>query len=249
MISFMSTLLMNLLGCIGAAACVLLGICMMARKDKNNTVKRQIYRLGYKIKEIVYSCAVSSYMDVARMRPDARYRLALIPKKALVLDLDAALLKVVGIGELEDGPHYDVKIDLPNGLEMFICKRPNLEYFLTTVSQWYDLVVFTAFNNFVADPMLDYLDAGRNILNRRLYSHDCGKLYGFRAKFLSLVGRDLSSVVILDHSNVECSWIKQNIIHIREHVIDEWDTTLYDLLPVLDALRFVMNVRSVVLPK
>ncbi|SPP88790.1 blast:CTD nuclear envelope phosphatase 1 homolog [Drosophila guanche] len=187
----------------------------MARKDKNNIVKRQIYRMGYKIKELVYSCAVSNYMDVARMRPYVMYRLALIPKKALVFDLDATLVKVVGIGQLEEGSHYDFKVDLPNGLEIFIFKRPHLDNFLATASRWFDLIVFTAFNNYVADPILDYLDAGRKILNRRLYSHDCGKLYGFRAKFVSLVGRDLSSV---DYDGTMLIYNRPFVDHFLEEV-------------------------------
>ena len=37
------------------------------------------------------------------------------------------------------------------------------------VSQWYTLVIFTASMQEYADPVIDWLDAGRGILGRRLF--------------------------------------------------------------------------------
>ena len=52
---------------------------------------------------------------------------------------------------------------------MLVYKRPGVDKFLDAVSQWYNLVVYTAGFEEYATPILDYLDNGRNILNTRFF--------------------------------------------------------------------------------
>lgn len=50
-----------------------------------------------------------------------------------------------------------------------VYKRPFVDFFLRTVSGWYTLVIFTASMKEYADPVIDWLDAGRGILAQRLF--------------------------------------------------------------------------------
>ena len=52
---------------------------------------------------------------------------------------------------------------------MRVYKRPGVDKFLDTVSQWYNLVLYTAGFEYYATPIIDYLDNGRNILSRRFF--------------------------------------------------------------------------------
>lgn len=63
-------------------------------------------------------------------------------------------------------PQVSVVIDR-HPVRFFVHKRPHVDFFLDIVSQWYDLVVFTASMEIYGAAVADKLDNGRNILNRR----------------------------------------------------------------------------------
>lgn len=68
---------------------------------------------------------------------------------------------------------------------------------------------------------------------------------GVFVKNLSLVDGDLSRVILLDNSPASFLMHPDNAILIETWTDDCKDATLLDLLPFLDALRFVDDVRSI----
>lgn len=68
------------------------------------------------------------------------------------------------------------------------------------VSQWYDLVVFTASMEIYGAAVADKLDGGRGILRRRYYRQHCTLDYGSYTKDLAAICPDLASIFILDNS-------------------------------------------------
>jgi len=54
-------------------------------------------------------------------------------------------------------------------VRFYVYKRPHVDYFLNVVSQWYELVVFTASMEIYGAAVADKLDNNRRILNRRFY--------------------------------------------------------------------------------
>lgn len=68
------------------------------------------------------------------------------------------------------------------------------------MSQWYELVVFTASMEIYGTAVADRLDNGRGILRRRYFRQHCTLDYGSYTKDLSAISNDLSSVFILDNS-------------------------------------------------
>ena len=134
-----------------------------------------------------------------------------------------------------------------------------MDKFLSVVSRWFDLVIFTAALRPYANAVVEKLDAGRGLfpIGRRFYRRDCvfyggvgrnnGGVYGggCYVKDVSRVTSDLDRVAIIDNSPAAYRDFTANGIPIKTWKDDPEDTELLQLLPFLDALRFVADVRSI----
>jgi len=183
--------------------------------------------------------------------------------KTLVLDLDETLIHstsrpmtghgtggtgLLGLGGRRNkGAGHMVEVVLGGRSTLYhVYKRPFVDYFLRKVSGWYTLVIFTASMQEYADPVIDWLDAGRGILTRRFFRESCTQLpSGSYTKDLSLVEQDLSRVCLIDNSPISYNVNQANGIPIEGWTHDLSDEALLDLLPVLDSLRFTSDVRRV----
>jgi len=130
-------------------------------------------------------------------------------------------------------------------VRFYVYKRPHVDYFLNIVSQWFDLVVFTASMEIYGAAVADKLDNNRGILNRRYYRQHCTFEIGSYTKDLSAICSDSSKIFILDNSPGAYRSFPDNAIPIKSWFSDSSDTALLNLLPFLDALRFCGDVRSV----
>ncbi|TFK43581.1 HAD-like domain-containing protein [Crucibulum laeve] len=185
--------------------------------------------------------------------------------KTLVLDLDETLIHstsrpiasaggsgsgLFGLGPLSrrnKGAGHMVEVVLGGRSTLYhVYKRPFVDFFLRTVSGWYTLVIFTASMQEYADPVIDWLDAGRGILVHRLFRDSCTQLpNGSYTKDLSVIEADLSRVCLVDNSPISYKVNEANGIPIEGWTHDPSDEALLDLLPVLDSLRFTSDVRRV----
>ncbi|CAL1701065.1 unnamed protein product [Somion occarium] len=184
-------------------------------------------------------------------------------QKTLVLDLDetlihstsrpmdshhgGGLLNTFGFGRRNKGAGHTVEVVLGGRSTIYhVYKRPFVDYFLRKVSAWYTLVIFTASMQEYAEPVIDWLDAGRGILTRRFFRESCTQLpNGSYTKDLTVVEQDLSLVCLVDNSPVCYVANEANGIPIEGWTHDPHDEALLDLLPVLDSLRFTSDVRRV----
>ncbi|XP_053285412.1 CTD nuclear envelope phosphatase 1A-like [Pleuronectes platessa] len=130
-------------------------------------------------------------------------------------------------------------------VRFFVHKRPHVDFFLEVVSQWYELVVFTASMEIYGSAVADNLDNNRSFLKRRYYRQHCTLDLGSYIKDLSVVHNDPSSIVILDNSPAAYRSHPDNAIPIKSWFSDPSDRALLNLLPMLDALRFTADVRSI----
>ncbi|QQP52825.1 Serine/threonine-protein phosphatase dullard-A, partial [Caligus rogercresseyi] len=115
--------------------------------------------------------------------------------------------------------------------------RPHVDLFLSVVSQWFELVVFTASMEVYGTAVADKLESRSGILKRRYYRQHCTLINGSYRKDISLVSKDLSSIFILDNSPGAYRSFPRNAVPIQYG--------LTHLLPLFDALRFVSDVRSI----
>jgi CTD nuclear envelope phosphatase 1 len=144
----------------------------------------------------------------------------------------------------------------------YVHKRPHCDEFLRKVCQWYKLVVFTASVQEYADPVVDWLEQERKFFQGRYYRQHCTFRNGAYIKDLSSIEPDLSRVAILDNSPMSyifhegmiygisgwsnCGLTRDadNAIPIEGWINDPTDNDLMHLIPVLEALQYVTDVRA-----
>ncbi|KAL7982981.1 hypothetical protein Chor_013587 [Crotalus horridus] len=184
--------------------------------------------------------------DILPLSRVSRERLSKYCSPILVLDLDETLIHSHHDGVLRPTvrpgtpPDFILKVVIDkHPVRFFVHKRPHVDFFLEVVSQWYELVVFTASMEIYGSAVADKLDNNRSILRRRYYRQHCTLELGSYIKDLSVVHTDLSSIAPFLFSPAD------NAIPIKSWFSDPSDTALLNLLPMLDALRFTADVRSV----
>ncbi|KAK0395763.1 hypothetical protein QR680_001416 [Steinernema hermaphroditum] len=191
------------------------------------------------------------YEDIP-LSPLTAQRLVIVRRKILVLDLDETLIHSHHDGVVRPmvqpgtPPDFVLRVHIDNHpVRFFVHCRPHVDYFLSVVSQWFDLVVFTASMEIYGTSVADKLDKGRGLLARRYFRQHCTMDYSGYTKDLSAIHSDLSSIFILDNSPAAYRNFRQNAIPIKSWFSDPTDTCLLNLLPFLDALRFTNDVRSI----
>ncbi|KAH8354881.1 hypothetical protein KR093_000331, partial [Drosophila rubida] len=226
--------------------------------DLGDYVRQFIAFLASKFR-LMFHSEVFVYRE-APLSKESQQQLELVERKTLILDLDETLVHscymdpetqtVVGCSFVPTSakPDYVMNIQILsdlNPIQFQVYKRPHVDYFLDYVGKWYDLVIYTASMEAYASLVVDKLDAGRGILQRRFYRQHCISSTNFISKNLHIVNRDLSKVLIIDNSPGAYRDFPQNALPIKTYIYDPKDEELLNLLPFLDALRFTNDVRSI----
>ncbi|ORX59458.1 hypothetical protein DM01DRAFT_1365978 [Hesseltinella vesiculosa] len=181
-----------------------------------------------------------------------------IPHNTMVFDRDSTivyetLIHSVRLGspEANDTVHPAIKrkkIEVQydkQSLLYEVYKRPHVDFFLKTISQWYKVVIFTASMSEYADPVIDWLDQDQTMVSQRYFRQSCVAKDGNYLKDICLAETDLSKVCLVDNSPVAYDLYKENGIPIPTWISSANDNSLLDLLPLLDALRFTSDVRNI----
>jgi TFIIF-interacting CTD phosphatase-like protein len=107
----------------------------------------------------------------ARPRPTGR------STKVLALDLDDTLVcSAQSANYYGTAPDFCEAIPTTNGAELFFFwERPHVDVFLRCVSQWYNLVVFTASSMNYANVLVARINrvVGRRVVKRKFFRGDC----------------------------------------------------------------------------
>ena len=141
-------------------------------------------------------------------------------KYTLVLDLDETLIHFKG------HPNDD-----SSGILQF---RPFLSEFLTSISKFYELIIFTAATQDYADPIINAIEQKGTKFDYRLYRIHTVIMNNDFVKDLSRLGRDMSRIIIVDNMEQNYKFQPDNGITIRPFWgKDTNDMALYDLLTIL----------------
>lgn len=189
------------------------------------------------------------YLNIP-LSPLTETRINSVRRKIMVLDLDETLIHSHHDGSFNEftpltPPDFIVRVKIEmKPVRFFVHKRPHVDYFLSVVSQWYELVIFTASMEMYGMAVANRLENNRNIFQRRYFRQHCTMNFNGYTKDLSTVCQDMSSIFILDNSPAAYRDNPDNAIPVKSWFNDPHDTALLDLLPMLDALRFTNDVRS-----
>jgi CTD small phosphatase-like protein 2 len=115
-------------------------------------------------------------------------------KLSLVLDLDETLMSFIYINNYQK--------------EGILRLRPFIYNFLNLVKEYYEIIIFTAATQIYADPILDVIENNRGkYFNYRLYRNHCSIVNNNIVKDISLIGRNITKIIIVD--NMQQNFILQ----------------------------------------
>ena len=119
--------------------------------------------------------------------------------------------------------------------------RKGAKEFLTEVSKYFVVGIFTASVKAYADAILDYLDPNKNLIQFRLYRNNCinvnNKIF---VKDLRIIkGIDIKDIILLDNSIYSFSAQINNGILVNSFFNDKNDIELYNVLEYL--LNFLVK--------
>eukprot|EP00884_Botryococcus_braunii_P003835 jgi/Botrbrau1/13452/Bobra.0082s0055.1 len=177
-------------------------------------------------------------------------------RKTLVLDLDCTVIYSTKVSDLppddqtpDPGTFY---MTCPDRTHFHTRTRPHVEEFLKRASVNYQIVIFTAASEAYAKLVCAYLDPEGSMIAHRLTWNECvtvtlsnGK--SLHVKDLSILGRDLSSVVMVDDLPTNFVYHFNNGITVKPWKgKDGEDRELLALATFLENLAQEQDVRPVI---
>jgi len=165
------------------------------------------------------------------------------PKVSLVLDLDETL--VHSSTTAMANPDFVFPVQLRDDrCQVHVRMRPHCMEFLEQMSRIFEVTVFTASQKVYAEELLDQIDPTGSLIHHRLYRDSCVVVEGNYLKDLSVMNRDLNSIVIVDNSPVSFSYQLENGVPIESWFSVQDDDALLRLVPFLRRVAQADDVRS-----
>jgi len=163
-------------------------------------------------------------------------------KITLLLDLDETLVHSSFV--FSENADYAIPLEIDGQMtNVYVKKRPYVDYFLREVGKHFEVVIFTASLPLYADPLLDKLDKHKVIV-KRLYREHCVFTSGLFVKDMTLLGRDITKVILIDNAPYTYAFQPENALPCTSWISDETDDELNDILHILEMVKSVPDVRN-----
>ena len=125
---------------------------------------------------------------------------------------------------------------------VYVLKRPFVDYFLRTLAPYYELSIFTASLSKYADPVIDHLDPTHTLITHRLFRQHCLLHRGSYIKDLGQLGRPLHKTIIVDNSPQSYMFHPWNAVGVQSWFDDPRDAELKVLVDVLVHMRKLFDL-------
>lgn len=123
-----------------------------------------------------------------------------------------------------------------------IHQRAGAQKFLVEMAKLFEIIIFTSGIETYASPIIDRLDP-QGVIAHRLYRPATSIIKGLHVKNLARLARPLQRVVILDNSPESYILQPENAIPMKPYFGDESDAFLLNLIPVLESIHGLSDVR------
>ncbi|CAG9767387.1 unnamed protein product [Ceutorhynchus assimilis] len=114
-------------------------------------------------------------------------------------------------------------------------KRPLLDYFLESLKDQYEIVVYTAEQGMTVFPLIEAIDP-KNIIAYKLVRDATHFTGGNHVKSLDRLNRDLTKVICIDWNGNNVKFNPENLFNIKRWNGSDDDTSLFDLVSFLKAI-------------
>ncbi|XP_073402730.1 CTD small phosphatase-like protein 2-A isoform X5 [Dendrobates tinctorius] len=126
---------------------------------------------------------------------------------------------------------------------VYLKLRPHVREFLETICKLYEIFVFTRAKKSYAENILEVLDPQKKLIRHRLYQEHCVCVSGRYVKDLNVLDRDLAKTVALDTLTYTLPFHLTNRVPVRRWSGNQSDNELLTLLPVLEQMTHMEDVR------
>ena len=167
-------------------------------------------------------------------------------KKILVLDLDETLVHSSIHNPFPNKRNIIFNMYINNiKYKIYVIIRPFFEKFLYEMSLCYNLYIFTSSAPKYSESIIKFLDINKVIL--QVLNRDyCRNINGIFLKDLSIFNKNFKDIIIVDNNPVSYSINKNNGIPIPTWIDDPNDNELLKLIPILQYLSTVNDVRPII---
>lgn len=139
---------------------------------------------------------------------------------------------------------FNINVDGKNHT-IYALKRPYVDEFLSEISPYYEIIIFTASISQYASPLIDLVDKNKKTSGRMFREH-CLFNHGLYLKDLKSIGKNLKDMIIIDNNPVSYILNQDNGIPILTWYEDLNDKELINLIPLLKYLSTVDDVRPII---
>jgi Dullard-like phosphatase family protein len=162
----------------------------------------------------------------------------------LLLDLDETLVHA----SASPVPHdVSFTVEMENqSIRIYVKHRPYMIEFLRAAASLFEVGVFTASLSKYADQVLDNIDPHRELITHRLFREHCTQVDGSYVKDLSILGRPMHSIAIVDNSPVAYLFHPGNAIPCTSWFDDPHCTELRNFIPLLERMARSANIMTAI---
>ena len=153
-------------------------------------------------------------------------------KPLLILDLDETLIH----SDLEmKFEKHDKYLEISTGV-IPLNIRPHIYDFLDYCLEYFEIAIYTASCSDYADPIIDYIEneKGKKYFKYRFYREHCIYYKSLFLKDLSIFGKPMSQIIIIDNCLFSFAHYLDNGVLITSYYEDEEDL---DLLSIIEFLK------------
>ena len=132
----------------------------------------------------------------------------------------------------------DKTLSYKNNKTKVIILRNGLFSFLSTIKPFFELILFSIDSQDVSYPIINMIENDKKYFDYKFYKDHCVLYKNNLIKDLTLIGRDLSKIIIVDNNETCFELNKENGIKISSFYGDNNDNKLFELKNILKEIYF-----------